>query len=429
MERRTGWSGFWDVPEGRWIVARHFNAWGYGAVGGTVTAMPTEDIQAITTDLFLSLTPERVLEAVEASGLRCRPVCYPLNSFENRVYEVELEDRSRIVAKFYRPGRWSREQILEEHRFLAELAADELPVCSVRPFPNGETLHRIDDVPPEGGQRNTAPEGGQRYIYYSLADRRGGRAPDELGDATVERLGMFVGRMHNVGARRPAPSRPRLSADHYVRRVLDWMDRNGTSPRRGISVAPPGLLQRRYFAAAEAIAEIADQLSEGVATHRVHGDLHLGNVLFRDGELRVLDFDDLVIGPAVQDLWLALPGRGPETERQRQIFLAGYEHFRLFDRSTLRLIEPLRGLRLVRYAGWLARRWHDPAFRAGWPHFGTVEYWERETSDLEEQLAAVRKAAEAEAMPAGSGALASVTPRAEEELLSNKDYFWDWEGD
>ncbi len=373
--------------------------------------MPTEDDQAVATDLFLSLTPERVLEAVEASGLRCRPVCYALNSFENRVYEVELEDRSRIVAKFYRPGRWSREQILEEHRFLAELTAEEIPVCNVRPFPDGETLRRKFDVLPEGGKRG---------IYYSLSDRRGGRAPDELGDLAVERLGMFVGRMHNVAARRPAPSRPRLTADHYVRRALDWMDRHGTLS---------GLVKRRYFAAARGIADVADELAAGVATHRVHGDLHLGNVLFRDGELRVLDFDDLVTGPAVQDLWLALPGRGREAEHQREVFLAGYQRFRPFDRSTLRLIEPLRGLRLVRYAGWLARRWHDPAFRTGWPHFGTVEYWERETTDLEEQLATVREAARVAVAAGREEVTSQLALPPEEELLSNKDYFWDWEGD
>ncbi len=400
--------------------------------------MPTEDAQAVATDLFVSLTPERVLEAVEASGLRCRPVCYPLNSFENRVYEVELEDRSRIIAKFYRPGRWRREQILEEHRFLAELVAEELPVCAMRPFPDGETLKRMED---------DLSNGGRCSIFYSLSDRRGGRAPDELDDLAIERLGMFVGRMHNVAARRPAPSRPRLTADHYVRRALGWMDRHGTSPRRGASVTPSrrgasvtpsrrgasvtpsGTVKRRYFAAAEAIANVADELAAGVATHRIHGDLHLGNVLFRDGELRVLDFDDMVTGPAVQDLWLALPGRGREVDRQRRILLAGYQRFRDFDRSTLRLIEPLRGLRLVRYAGWLARRWHDPAFRAGWPHFGTVEYWERETSDLEEQLAAVREAAESAEAADTEPAVSSLALPADEELLSNKDYFWDWEGD
>ncbi len=364
--------------------------------------MPTEDAGTEATDLFHGLTPERVLEAVEFSGLSTRPVCYPLNSFENRVYEVELEDRSRIIAKFYRPGRWRAEQILEEHSFLNELAAAELPVCTVRPFPAGETLRRID------------------HIEYSLSDRYGGRAPDELDSASAERLGMFVGRMHNVAAERPAPSRPRLDADHYVRRVLAWMERSNTLS---------GSRQQRYFAAAEAIADIADRLMEGVETHRIHADLHLGNVLLRDGELRVLDFDDLVRGPAVQDMWLALPGRGDEAERLRESFLEGYQRFRLFDRSTLRLIEPLRGLRLVRYAGWLARRYHDPAFQAGWPHFGTDEYWEREIVDLEEQLAVTKKAA---TQPVAAPSMPSVEPMPmveDEEVLTNKDYFWDWEED
>lgn len=355
------------------------------------------------TELFHSLTPEKVLDAVEAAGLRCRAVCYPLNSFENRVYEVELEDESRVVAKFYRPGRWSAEQILEEHRFLAELDAEEIPVCTVRPFPDGATLKRID------------------HIYYSVAERRGGRAPDELSDADAERLGMFVGRMHTVAVQRSGTPRPRLDPERYVRRPLAWLAAHDSLPRA---------LVDRYFGAAEAIAEIADRLLEGVEVHRVHADLHLGNVLYRDGRLRVLDFDDMAIGPAVQDLWLALPGRDPETERRREILIAGYERFRRFDRSTLRLVEPLRGLRMVRYAGWLARRWDDPAFRKGWPHFGTPAYWERETADLQEQLQAVREAARRPAAPGTAvGAGAWRSGDEVEEVLSNKDYFWDWEGD
>lgn len=351
------------------------------------------------TDLFLALTPEKVLAAVEAGGLRSNPVCYPLNSFENRVYEVELEDRTRIVAKFYRPGRWSAEQILEEHRFLAQLEAEEIPVCNVRPFPDGSTLKRID------------------HIYYSLSDRRGGRAPDELDDRAVQRLGMFVGRLHNVAAGESASHRLRLDADTYVREPLAWLETRA---------AMPPYLIRRYGEVAREIATMADRALLGVPVHRLHGDLHLGNVLLRDGELRVLDFDDMVTGPAVQDLWLALPGRDPETLRQRRVFLEGYEQFRLFDFSTLRLIEPLRALRMVHYAGWLARRWHDPAFKLAWPHFGTDEFWEREIVDLEEQLAVMR--GEAAADPAHAGEVSQV--RIEEEpVLTNKDYFWDWEGE
>lgn len=360
------------------------------------------------TDLFLELTPERVLEAVEAAGLACRPLCYPLNSFENRVYEVELEDRDelgryrRVVAKFYRPGRWTEAQILEEHAFLAELAEDEISVCSVSPFPDGGTLKQID------------------AIWYSLSERRGGRAPDELNDAAVARLGMLVGRIHAVGARHGAPERPRLDAQRYVHDALRRIATQGSLR---------GALERRYVAAAETIAEIYEALALGVETQRIHADLHLGNVLLRDDELRLLDFDDFCTGPPAQDLWLALPGRDAETLRQREIFLEAYQRFRPFDRSTLRLIEPLRGLRLVRYAGWLARRWHDPAFRAGWPHFGTDDYWQRETDDLEEQLGEIRRSLSGEGAEGVTPEVASRygTMDESEELLSNKDYFWDWE--
>jgi Ser/Thr protein kinase RdoA (MazF antagonist) len=349
------------------------------------------------TDLFLTLTPDRVLAAVEAGGLPCNPVCYPLNSFENRVYEVELADRSRIVAKFYRPGRWSEATILEEHQFLDDLAADEIPVCTMRPFPGGGTLRQTDG------------------IYYCLADRMGGRAPDELDGVTARRLGMLVGRMHNVAVRREAGHRLHLDAATYIREPIAWLEAHGTLPPR---------LRARYCDAAREAAGRIDERLKGVAVHRLHGDLHLGNLLFRDGLLRLLDFDDMVIGPPVQDLWLALPGRDRYTLDLREEFLEGYEQFRLFDRSTLSLVEPLRTLRIVHYAAWLARRWHDPAFPAAWPHFGTDEYWEKETEDLEAQLALLRgEAAAEEALATGK------EPETVEEVtLTNKDYFWDWEG-
>jgi Ser/Thr protein kinase RdoA (MazF antagonist) len=359
---------------------------------------------APATDLFLTLTPERVLAAVAAAGLQCNPVCYPLNSFENRVYEVELEDRTRIVAKFYRPGRWSEEQILEEHRFLAELDEEEVPVCPVRPFPDGNTLRRIDD------------------IYYTLSDRRGGRAPDELDSATAMRLGMLVGRMHNVAARHPAPHRLRLTSDAYIREDVAWLDTHDVLPKH---------LRQRYFDAARGIATALDgalaEIDPG-QLHRVHADLHLGNVLLRDGLLRVLDFDDMAVGPAVQDVWLCLPGRDAYAKALCDRFLEGYEQFRIFDRSTLRLIEPLRGLRVIHYAAWLARRWHDPAFPVAWPQFGSLEYWQRETDDLEEQLALIR----GELAATGAGGIGGdgedTASGDSEEALTNKDYFWDWEG-
>ena len=270
-------------------------------------------------------------------------------------------------------------------------------MCPVRRFPDGSTLKR------------------QGHILYSLAERRGGRAPDELDAARAERLGMLVGRLHDVAVRRDSPHRLRLDADTLVRANVDWLAERGTVPA---SVAP------RYFAAAREIADLTDRLLAKLApdVHRLHGDLHLGNVLDRDGVLHVLDFDDMVVGPAVQDVWLALPGRDAEAVRLREAFLEGYERFRLFDRRTLALVEPLRALRMVHYATWLARRWHDPIFPATWPQFGAPDWWAREVDDLEEQLGFVRAAAD----PEGAAAVA-----AEEgaEELTNADFFWDWEDD
>ncbi len=353
------------------------------------------------TDLFLELTPEKVLEAVERSGLETHPVCYPLNSFENRVYEVELSDRSRIVAKFYRPGRWSEAQILEEHQFLDQLVAAEIPVCGVRRFADGRSIDSIDG------------------IFFSLWDRRAGRAIDELQAETAHRLGMFVGRMHGVGAGSSFESRPRLDADRYARRQAVFLEEHKLIP---------GAFERRYLRAAEEIADVADRTFAGADYQRIHGDLHLGNILFRDQELRVLDFDDACSGPAVQDLWLALPGRDSETAQLRSSFLEGYERFRLFDRASLGWVEVLRGLRLIRYCGWLARRRQDPAFQMGWPHFGTEDYWQTETADLEEQLELIRRGVRAElGQTPGSVPLGSAEETEAE--LTNKDFFWDWEGD
>jgi len=309
------------------------------------------------TDLFLSLTPHKVLEAVEDAGFPTNPLCYALNSFENRVYEVELDDRRRVVAKFYRPGRWSAEQILEEHTFLADLAEAEVPVCPPIELAGGGTLGRIEGIP------------------FALFPRQGGRAPDEPDDELLERLGMLAARIHNVGAARPATQRLPLDADTFVRQNIMFLRDKQSIPSR---------LLGRWEKAARRIADVLDEGLSGVSLHRIHGDLHHGNLLLRDNVLRVVDFDDMVVGPAVQDLWLLLPGRGAEASRAREIFLEGYETLRAFDRRTLRLIEPLRGLRRVHYAAWIARRFHDPIFPRTFPHFGSEAYWEEETRDLEE---------------------------------------------
>ena len=339
-----------------------------------------------TTDLFLALTPDRVLDGVEAAGLRCTGLCYPLNSFENRVYEVELDDGSRVIAKFYRPGRWTAEQILEEHQFLTDLQADEVPVCEVRPFPDGSTLKRQGD------------------IYYTLADRRGGRAPDELNHDAMVRLGRLVARMHNVAVTRPAEHRWTMSSQRFIHDHLQWLDDN-----EFMSAS----LRDRFAGVARDVAAALDDRMQGVTLHRIHGDLHLSNLLLRGGVLHMLDFDDMVVGPAVQDLWLALPGRDEYATQLRTKFLEGYEEFRDFDRTTLRLIEPLRAMRMIHFSGWLARRWHDPIFPATWSHFGTDRYWEEAIIDL---MHALRHIAADDPKPNTGGG---------EPDLTNTDFFWD----
>lgn len=348
------------------------------------------------TDLFLSLSPEKVLDAVEAAGLRCNPVSYPLNSFENRVYEVELEDRTRIIAKFYRPGRWSQAQILEEHQFLQDLQAAEVPVCPTLPFPDGSTLQTIDG------------------IHYCLFARKGGRAPDELTDRHAERLGMLTARLHNVGAQREAQHRIHLTPERYIDQNIAWLEEHNTLPL---------YLKDRYLSASRAISAIAKERMKGVEMLRLHGDMHLGNLLLRDGVFNTLDFDDMVVGPPVQDLWMLFPGRDIWAKRQREIFLEAYAQFRDFDRRTLRLIEPLRGMRMIHYTTWLARRWHDPIFPRTWPHFNTPDYWQNETSELEDLLQSIQK----EEPSSAGGTSAYVSQEPEPEGLTNADYFFDWE--
>lgn len=343
-------------------------------------------------DTFLSLTPERVLDAVEASGMPCHAACHPLNSFENRVYAVTLEDGRQVVAKFYRPGRWTPAQILEEHRFLEDLVLAEVPVSPVLPFPDGRTLRQIEG------------------IWYCLHARLPGRTPQEIDPGEAERLGMVVARIHLIGALRDAPQRLRVAAETLVRAELRWMDGEGI-------VADP--FRARWHEAGLAVAAVLDRRLRDVEMHRIHGDFHLGNLVLSDGAFHVLDFDDMVVGPAVQDLWLLAPGRDAHDRRLREAFLEGYEQFRAFDRASLDLIEPLRGLRMIRYAAWLARRWHDPIFPATWPHFGTEEYWRIETEALED---VVRGMARLEAD--GSGASRDLDG---EPPLSNRDLFWDWE--
>jgi len=304
---------------------------------------------------FFTLTPNRVLDAVEVGGLRSTGRCLPLRAFENRVYEVELEDERRLVVKFHRPGRWSREAILDEHAFLLELAQAEVPVVAPIDLGKGTTLGEIDG------------------IFYTVFPKIRGRINDELDAEGRRHLGRTIGRIHAVGAARPASHRPRLTVERYVHEPLDVFKAGNFMPD---NLAP------RYREVALRIAEAAAKPLAAAPAQRIHGDLHRGNVLWtRDGPVLV-DFDDFLTGPPVQDLWLLAPGDTEDAKRARQDLLEGYELFRPLDRATLALCEPLRALRIIYMSGWIARRWDDPSFPPAFPTFRDHRYWMQEYEAL-----------------------------------------------
>lgn len=314
-------------------------------------------------ELFLNLTPDWVLRAVEAAGFETTGHIMALHCLENRVYDLMLVDGSHVVVKFYRPGRWSKEAIREEHALLYELEEAEIPVCAPLSF-EGDSVHTVEG------------------IHYAVWPRTGGRSPDELNEEQVGVLGRLVARIHAVGAVRPAEHRRVLSADSYAREPLKLLKEGGFLPLEW---------ERRYSEAVEGVAEAYEALSEGVPTHRIHGDCHRGNLLNGREGWFFLDFDDFLTGPAVQDVWLLVGEQDERGTRQREAFIEAYAQFKDFNPRWLRLVEPLRALRYIHYAAWIARRWKDPAFKPAFPHFNTVQYWERETLDLEEQLSKIRQ--------------------------------------
>lgn len=312
---------------------------------------------------FYQLTPERILEAVETLGKRATGRVVALNSMENRVYDVELEDESRVVAKFYRPGRWSRETILDEHAFLADLAAEEVPVVPPLACEDGTTLGLTEG------------------ILFAVFPRSPGRPVEELGDDELRLLGSLLARLHIVGSRRPAPHRMTISPASYGRDNLDFLNRSGQLPEN---------IRARYMAVAGEVLQAIEPLFAGAASQRIHGDCHPGNLLWNGRDFMFVDFDDMLNGPPVQDVWLLVPGRDEEGLRQRKIFLEGYSALREFDEDSLKLVEALRALRYIHYTTWVARRWEDAAFKRVFPNFGTPRYWQQETQDLMEQLSVLK---------------------------------------
>jgi Ser/Thr protein kinase RdoA (MazF antagonist) len=315
------------------------------------------------TEFFYRLTPDWVLHAVETGGFLPTGHCTALNSLENRVYDLRLEDESHVVAKFYRPGRWSIEAIREEHQFLFDLREAEIPVCAPLRFSDGSSVKEVEG------------------IYYALWPRTGGRAPEELADGQLEVLGRLLARIHNVGDSAEAPARRMLTGESIGLAALDLLEDN--------NFLPPSCANR-FAEVVEEVAEIYDERSAQVPYLRIHGDCHMGNLLQGPEGWFFLDFDDFLTGPAVHDVWMLLPGQDFESKRQRSVLMEAYRQFRGFENSWFGLVEPLRALRFVFYAGWIAKRWEDPAFPRAFPHFGTDQYWENETRDLELQLERIR---------------------------------------
>jgi Ser/Thr protein kinase RdoA (MazF antagonist) len=330
--------------------------------------------------VYADLTPQQVLDSLDAVGLRGDGRILQLNSYENRVFQVFLEDGRAVVAKFYRPGRWSDAQILEEHGFALELAAAEIPVVPPLVLDDagsapGLLLH--------GSPPTLATLGGHRF---AVAARCAGREPELEDPDTLRQLGRFIGRLHMVGRQRPFLHRHRLDARADGRRAIDLLLGGGfVTPQE----LPAWRAVTQDALAAVVAAFDAFPAEAPLATLRLHGDCHPGNVLWREGAPNVVDLDDAMQGPAVQDLWMLVSGDATTMARQLDVLLAGYENFADFDDRERRLIEPLRTLRMLRHAAWLAERWADPSFPLNFPFFGSAAYWSQQTTQMREQLEAM----------------------------------------
>jgi len=332
---------------------------------------------------FENLTPEAILASVESLGLHCDGRVLALNSYENRVYRVGLEDDAPRVVKFYRPDRWSDAAILEEHAFSAELLAADLSVVAPQRLAGWTLHHRADDV-----HECTSVAGGRMpgaTMRFALFPMQGGHAPEPGDRETLRQIGRTLGRMHAIGAAKKFEHRAELGIQsHATDSVAYLLDAHWLPPS----------LEANFEALCHLLLdEIEDawQAAGDFQTLRLHGDCHPGNILWRNDAAHFVDLDDALTGPAMQDLWMLCTGDTQARSEQLGWLLEGYEIFRSFDRRELNLIEALRAIRLLHYHAWIARRWHDPAFPAAFPWFESPRHWESVIVQLQEQLTALRE--------------------------------------
>jgi len=336
-----------------------------GNAGRTAVTVVTDNKE---NESYAELGPDAILDAVESLGYLCNGQFLALNSYENRVYQVGIEDEVPLIAKFYRPARWTDEAIIEEHEFTQALSELEIPVIAPMRDDNGITLHRHNDY------------------RFTLYPRRGGRAPELDDPDHLEQMGRFIARIHNMGETHPFGHRPTLNIESFGVDSYQYLLEHGFVPRE---------LEPAYRSLAEDLIERIRSCYAAageIQIIRLHGDMHPGNVLWTDNGPHIVDFDDARMGPAIQDLWMFLSGDRQYMTARLADILCGYTEFREFDPGELHLLEALRTLRMMHYAAWIARRWEDPAFPQAFPWFNTGRYWDEHILALREQAALMDQA-------------------------------------
>ncbi len=309
---------------------------------------------------FHDLGPDRVLNLVEKElGIRCNNLFRTLNSYINRVFEIETEEGFRLVVKFYRPGRWSKKAILDEHKFLTQLVEQEIPVIAPLCFRDGETLAESEK------------------LLFAVFPKCGGRSSDEFTDDEWLQLGRLLGRVHQVGETGKAKNRIILGPRHSMLLQLNYLLKASC-----VAEDLKPLLQATVLRIIDGIEPLFAQTK----MIRIHGDCHFSNIIHRpDESFHLIDFDDMAMGPPVQDIWMLLPGDAEEAVVELDLLLEGYETFRAFDRRSLRLIEPLRAMRFIHYMAWCAHQVEADGITRAIDGFGTRDYWQREIDDLIDQ--------------------------------------------